>query len=361
MCRTDQSDDMVPLSVLDLAPIVEGGDAADAFRRSLDLAQHAERWGYRRYWLAEHHGMPGIASAATAVVIGHVAAGTSTIRVGAGGIMLPNHAPLVIAEQFGTLASLFPGRIDLGLGRAPGSDQLTTRALRRNPLAADTFPDDVVELMGYFRPPHPRQLVRAVPGAGLDVPIWILGSSLFGAQLAAELGLPYAFASHFAPAALTEALELYRARFKPSAQLERPYVMLGVNVFAAETDDEGRRLFTSLQQAFVNLRCGHPGPLPPPVDGFVERLSPGDRRLLDDMLAYSVVGSPATVRSGLKAIVARTGADELMLASQIYDHAARVRSYELAAAGAPVNAFHHGNTEGTEDSRKTAGVNSTPT
>jgi luciferase family oxidoreductase group 1 len=330
---------MVPLSVLDLAPIVEGGDAAQAFRRSLDLAQHAERWGYRRYWLAEHHGMPGIASAATAVVIGHVAAGTSTIRVGAGGIMLPNHAPLVIAEQFGTLASLFPGRIDLGLGRAPGSDQLTTRALRRNPLAADTFPDDVVELMGYFRPPHPRQLVRAVPGAGLDVPIWILGSSLFGAQLAAELGLPYAFASHFAPAALTEALEFYRARFKPSARLERPYIMLGVNVFAAETDDEGRRLFTSLQQAFVNLRRGHPGPLPPPDDGFVERLTPGDRRLLDDMLSYSVVGSPATVRGGLEAIVARTGADELMLASQIYDHAARVRSYERAAAGVPVDAL----------------------
>jgi luciferase family oxidoreductase group 1 len=327
---------VVPLSVLDLAPIVEGGDAADAFRRSLDLARHAERWGYRRYWLAEHHGMPGIASAATAVVIGHVAAGTSTIRVGAGGIMLPNHSPLVIAEQFGTLASLFPGRIDLGLGRAPGSDQLTTRALRRNPLAADTFPDDVVELMGYFRPPHPRQLVRAVPGAGLDVPIWILGSSLFGAQLAAELGLPYAFASHFAPAALTEALDVYRARFKPSAQLERPYVMLGVNLFAAETDDEGLRLFTSLQQAFVNLRRGHPGPLPPPQDGFVERLMPGDRRLLDDMLSYSVVGSPATVRRGLEAIVACTGADELMLASQIYNHVARVRSYELAASGVPV-------------------------
>jgi luciferase family oxidoreductase group 1 len=327
---------VVPLSVLDLAPIVEGGDAAQAFRRSLDLAQHAERWGYRRYWLAEHHGMPGIASAATAVVIGHVAAGTSTIRVGAGGIMLPNHAPLVIAEQFGTLASLFPGRIDLGLGRAPGSDQLTTRALRRDPLAADTFPDDVVELMGYFRPPHPRQLVRAVPGAGLDVPIWILGSSLFGAQLAAELGLPYAFASHFAPAALTEALAIYRARFRPSARLDRPCVMLGVNVFAAETDDEGRRLFSSLQQAFVNLRRGHPGPLPPPQDRFVERLTPGDRRLLDEMLAYSVVGSPATVRAGLEAIVARTGADELMLASQIYDHAARVRSYELAAAGVPV-------------------------
>ena len=330
---------MVPLSVLDLAPIIEGGDAAQAFRRSLDLAQHAERWGYRRFWLAEHHGLPGIASAATAVVIGHAAAGTSTIRVGAGGIMLPNHAPLVIAEQFGTLASLFPGRIDLGLGRAPGSDQLTARALRRNPLAADTFPDDVVELMGYFRPPHPRQLVRAVPGAGLDVPVWILGSSLFGAQLAAELGLPYAFASHFAPAALTEALEVYRTRFKPSAQLERPHVMLGVNVFAAETDDEGRRLFTSLQQAFVNLRRGHPGQLPPPDRGYVERLTPGDRRLLDDMLSYSVVGSPATVRRGLEAIVAHTGADELMLASQIYDHAARLRSYELAkAAEVPVAA-----------------------
>jgi luciferase family oxidoreductase group 1 len=288
--------------------------------------------------------MPGIASAATAVVIGHVAAGTSTIRVGAGGIMLPNHAPLVIAEQFGTLASLFPGRIDLGLGRAPGSDQLTARALRRSPLAAETFPDDVVELMDYFGPPHPRQVVRAVPGAGLDVPIWILGSSLFGAQLAAELGLPYAFASHFAPAALTEALELYRARFKPSARLERPHVMLGVNVFAAETDDQGRRLFTSLQQAFVSLRRGHPGPLPPPVDGFVERLLPGDRRLLDDMLSYSAVGSPDTVRRALEAVVARTGADELMLSSQIYDHAARLRSYELAA-GTPAAAqvlAHHG-------------------
>jgi luciferase family oxidoreductase group 1 len=322
---------MVPLSVLDLAPIVEGGDAAEALRRSLDLARHAERWGYHRFWLAEHHGMPGIASAATAVVIGHVAAGTSTIRVGAGGIMLPNHAPLVIAEQFGTLASLFPGRIDLGLGRAPGSDQLTIRALRRGPMAADTFPDDVLELMSYFRPPQSGQGVRAVPGAGLDVPIWILGSSLFGAELAAELGLPYAFASHFAPAALMQALELYRARFKPSARLERPHVMLGVNVFAAETDAAGRRLFTSLQQAFVNLRRGHPGPLPPPDDGFVERLMPHERRLLDDMLSYSVVGSPATVRRGLEAVVARTGADELMLTSQTYDHAARLRSYELAA------------------------------
>ena len=323
---------MVPLSVLDLAPIVEGGDAALAFRRSLDLARHAERWGYRRFWLAEHHGMPGIASAATAVVIGHVAAGTSTIRVGAGGIMLPNHAPLLIAEQFGTLASLFPGRIDLGLGRAPGSDQLTARALRRSPMAADTFPDDVVELLDYFRPAHPGRRVRAVPGEGLDVPLWILGSSLFGAQLAAELGLPYAFASHFAPAALGQALEIYRSRFKPSVQLERPYVMLGVNVFGAETDGAGRRLFTSLQQAFVNLRRGHPGKLPPPDDSFVERLTPGDRQMIDEMLSFTVAGSAATVRRGLEALVARTGADELMVTSQIYDHEARLRSYELAAA-----------------------------
>jgi luciferase family oxidoreductase group 1 len=321
---------MIPLSVLDLAPIPEGGDAALALRRSLDLARHAERLGYRRFWLAEHHGMPGIASAATAVVIGHVAAGTSTIRVGAGGIMLPNHAPLLIAEQFGTLASLFPGRIDLGLGRAPGSDQLTVRALRRSPYAAETFPDDVIELMEYFRPRR-RHLVRAVPGEGADVPIWILGSSLFGAQLAAELGLPYAFASHFAPAALMPALELYRARFKPSDQLDRPYVMLGVNVFAAETDEEGRHLFTSLQQAFVNLRRGHPGKLPPPDDRFAERLTPADLHLIQEMLAYTVVGAPETVRRGLEEIVTRTDADELMLTSQIYEHEARVRSYELTA------------------------------
>jgi luciferase family oxidoreductase group 1 len=322
---------IVPLSVLDLAPIAEGGAAAQALANSLDLARHAERWGYRRFWLAEHHGMPGIASAATAVVIGHVAAGTSTIRVGAGGIMLPNHSPLVIAEQFGTLASLYPGRIDLGLGRAPGSDQLTVRALRRSPLAADTFPDDVVELMEYFRPPRSGQLVQAVPGAGLDVPIWILGSSLFGAQLAAELGLPYAFASHFAPGALSPALELYRERFRPSDRLERPCVMLGVNVFAAETDAEGRRLFTSLQQAFVNLRRGHPGRLPPPDEGFPDRLPPGDRRMVDEMLSVSAVGSAETVRRALENIVARTGADELMLTSQIFEHDARLRSYELAA------------------------------
>jgi luciferase family oxidoreductase group 1 len=322
---------VVPLSVLDLAPIVEGGDAAEAFRRSLDLARLAERLGYHRFWLAEHHGMPGIASAATAVVIGHVAQGTSTIRVGAGGIMLPNHAPLLIAEQFGTLASLYPSRIDLGLGRAPGSDQLTARALRRNPLAAEHFPEDVLELMRYFRPAGSVHGVRAVPGAGLEVPIWILGSSLFGAQLAAELGLPFAFASHFAPAALDQALAIYRERFRPSEQLDRPYAMLGVNVFAAESDEEGRRLFTSLQQAFVNLRRGRPGKLPPPDEGFLERLSPVDAHLIEETLAYTVAGSAEAVRRGLEAIVARTGADELMLASQIYDHGARLRSYELAA------------------------------
>jgi luciferase family oxidoreductase group 1 len=321
---------MVPLSVLDLAPIEEGGDAADAFRRSLDLARHAERLGYRRFWLAEHHGMPGIASAATAVVIGHIAQGTSTIRVGAGGIMLPNHAPLLVAEQFGTLASLYPGRIDLGLGRAPGSDQLTARALRRSPLAAEQFPSDVVELMQYFRPAGSHG-VRAVPGEGLEVPIWILGSSLFGAQLAAELGLPFAFASHFAPAALDQALAVYRERFRPSEQLQLPYVMLGVNVFAAETDEEGRRLFTSLQQAFVNLRRGRPGKLPPPDDGFPERLTPVEAQMIEEMLAYTVAGSAETVRRGLEAIADRTGADELMLTSQIYEHSARLRSYELAA------------------------------
>jgi luciferase family oxidoreductase group 1 len=321
---------MVPLSVLDLAPIVQGGDAADAFRRSLDLARHAERLGYRRFWLAEHHGMPGIASAATAVVIGHIAQGTSTIRVGAGGIMLPNHAPLLVAEQFGTLASLYPGRIDLGLGRAPGSDPVTARALRRGPLAAEQFPSDVVELMRYFRPAG-SQAVRAVPGEGLEVPIWILGSSLFGAQLAAELGLPFAFASHFAPAALDQALAVYRERFRPSEQLQLPYVMLGVNVFAAETDEEGRRLFTSLQQAFVNLRRGRPGKLPPPDDGFPERLTPMEAQMIEEMLAYTVAGSAETVRRGLEAIVDRTGADELMLTSQIYEHSARLRSYELAA------------------------------
>ena len=321
-----------PLSILDLAPITEGSDAGRALHNSLDLARHAERWGYHRFWLAEHHGMPGVASAATAVVIGHVAAGTRTIRVGAGGIMLPNHAPLVIAEQFGTLASLYPGRIDLGLGRAPGSDPLTTRALRRTPGAADTFPQDVMELMSWFRVPEPGQPVQAVPGAGLDVPIWILGSSLFGAELAAALGLPYAFASHFAPAAMTDALALYRSRFRPSDRLERPYTMVGVNVFAADTDPEARRLFTSLQQAFINLRRGRPGPLPPPDDRLEERLSPADRHLIAEMLSATVVGAPETVRRGLLAFAERTGADELMLTSQIYDHAARLRSFEIVAS-----------------------------
>ncbi len=324
--------DTIPFSVLDLAPIVEGGTAAQAFRNSLDLAQHAERWGYRRFWLAEHHNMPGVASAATSVIIGHVAAGTSTIRVGAGGIMLPNHAPLVVAEQFGTLESLFPGRIDLGLGRAPGSDQLTARALRRTLTAdPDGFPQDVLELMGYFHDAEPGQRVRAVPGAGLRIPIWILGSSLYGAQLAAALGLPYAFASHFAPGMMMQAIEVYRDRFEPSAQLDRPYVMLGFNVFAADTDQEGRRLMTSMQQAFVNLRRGRPTQLQPPVEGFEDTLQPFERAILDEVLSASAAGSPQTVRAALEQFIARTGADELMITSQVYDHAARLRSYELTA------------------------------
>lgn len=323
---------MIPFSILDLAPITADGDVATALRRSLDLARHAERWGYKRFWLAEHHGMPGIASAATSVVIGHVAAGTSTIRVGAGGIMLPNHAPLVIAEQFGTLAALFPGRIDLGIGRAPGSDQLTARALRRN-LAGDIdqFPDDVLELMGYFEPAEPGQALRAVPGEGLDVPVWILGSSLYGAQLAAALGLPYAFASHFAPGLLQPALEQYRTRFRPSAKLAKPYAMIGCNVFAADTDEEAQLLATSMQQAFVNLRTGRPARLPPPVAGFREQLPPPARALLDDVLSCSAIGAPDTVRSALHDIIARTGADELMLTSNVYDHAKRLRSLEIAA------------------------------
>ena len=321
----------VPFSVLDLAPIVEGGSAAQSFRSSLDLARHAERWGYRRFWLAEHHNIPGVASAATSVIIGHVAAGTSTIRVGAGGIMLPNHSPLVIAEQFGTLESLFPGRIDLGLGRAPGGDQATARALRRSATAeADGFPQDVMELMGYFRD-EPGMRVRAIPGAGLNIPVWILGSSLYGAQLAAALGLPYAFASHFAPGVMMQAIEEYRRRFEPSAQLDRPYVMLGFNVFAADTDEEARRLMTSAQQAFLNLRRGVRTPLQPPVEGFAETLHPLERAMLDEVLSCSAAGSPEAVRAQIESFIARTGADELMIASQIYDHAARVRSYEITA------------------------------
>jgi luciferase family oxidoreductase group 1 len=326
---------MLPFSILDLSPIIAGSTASQALRNTLDLARHAERWGYRRYWLAEHHNMPGVASAATSIVIGHVASGTSTIRVGAGGIMLPNHAPLVIAEQFGTLESLFPGRIDLGLGRAPGTDPLTAHALRRN-LAGDvdSFPDDVVELMTYFRPVEPGQRVQAVPGAGLNVPIWILGSSLFGAQLAASLGLPYAFASHFAPGQMMQAIELYRSRFRPSEQLAKPHVMLGLNVFAADTDQEARRLFTSLQQALVQLRRGRPAVLPPPVNDFESQLSPLDRAGLDESLACTVVGSPETVQRGVEDFLTRTAPDELMVASPIFDHAARLRSYEIMAQAA---------------------------
>jgi luciferase family oxidoreductase group 1 len=320
-----------PLSVLDLSPITQGSTAAQSFRNTLDLAQHAERWGYRRFWLAEHHGMPGIASAATAVLIGHVAGGTSTIRVGAGGIMLPNHSPLVIAEQFGTLESLYPGRIDLGLGRAPGSDQLTARAMRRNLASdADEFPQDVLELADYFSA-SPRQPVRAVPGNGLNVPLWILGSSLFGAQLAAALGLPYAFASHFAPAQMMQAIALYRETFRPSAQLAKPYVMLGFNVFAADTTEEAEFRATSMQQAFVNLRSGRPSTLPPPQAGYYEGLGPQERALIDQVLSCSAVGSPDAVRTAIRAFLARTGADELMLTSQVFEHSARLRSYEIAA------------------------------
>jgi len=322
---------MIPFSILDLSPIVQGGSAAQSFRNSLDLGQHAERWGYRRFWLAEHHNIPGVASAATSVVIAHVAGGTSTIRVGAGGIMLPNHSPLLIAEQFGTLESLFPGRIDLALGRAPGSDQTTARALRRSPASADAFPQDVVELMGYFREPIDGQTVRAVPGAGLDVPIWILGSSLFGAQLAAAMGLPFAFASHFAPAMLSAALDLYRTEFRPSEKLERPYVMLGVAVVAADTDDEAAWLFTSLQQTFVNLRRGRPTQVPPPSREFAGQLTSFDHAQLDSVLSHACVGSADTVRSGLRSFIERTGADELIIATQIFDHAARLRSYEIVA------------------------------
>jgi luciferase family oxidoreductase group 1 len=325
---------MIPLSVLDLSPVPQGGDASQSLANTLDLARHAERLGYRRYWLAEHHNMRGIASAATAVVIGHVAGGTSTIRVGAGGVMLPNHAPLVIAEQFGTLNALYPGRIDLGVGRAPGTDQLTARALRRSLVNSDNFPQDVVELQGYFQPAEPGQAVLAVPGFGQGVPLWILGSSLYGAQLAAHLGLPYSFASHFAPAEMERAIALYRSTFKPSAQLDRPYVMLGMNVFADETDEKARLLLTSLQQAFVNLRSGNPGLLPPPVEGYEEQLPEQARAMLHQALSCSVIGGPQTVREGLQAFAARTGADELIVTAQIFDHTARKRSFEITAEAA---------------------------
>ena len=321
---------MVPLSILDLAPITQGSDAATALRHSLDLAQHAERWGYTRFWVAEHHNMPGIASAATALVIAHVAQGTSTIRVGAGGIMLPNHAPLVVAEQFGTLESLFPGRIDLGLGRAPGTDQTTAIALRRtlgsNP---DLFPQDVLEVMSYFQPDD-TQRVRAVPGAGLRVPIYILGSSLFGAQVAAVFGLPFAFASHFAAQQMIPAIRIYRERFKPSAEWPRPYVMLGVNVIAAAGDAEARLLATSGRKSFASLRAGTPIPLPPPDRDWEKDVVPFDPAQIETLQAISFVGSPDTVGPGMQALVDRMEPDELIAVSHVYDHAARLRSYELA-------------------------------
>ncbi len=322
---------MVPLSILDLSPVCEGSDAAQSFRNSLSLAQHGEKFGYSRYWLAEHHGMPGIASAATAVLLSYVGAGTKTIRIGAGGVMLPNHSPLVVAEQFGTLESLYPGRIDLGLGRAPGSDQRTAQALRRDLQSdSDQFPQDVVELMD-FMSKSPRQPVMAVPGRGLEVPIWILGSSTFGAQLAAHLGLPYAFASHFAPQQMMQAIRIYRETFKPSAQLQKPHVMLGFNVFAADTDEEANFRASSWQQAFVNLRSGRPGRLPPPVKNYRGTVGPAENALLDSVLSCSAVGSVETVRAGMRAFIERTGADELMVTSQVFDHAARLRSYELLA------------------------------
>lgn len=328
-----QSEIMVPFSVLDLSPIVEGGDAAQAFRNSLDLARHAEQWGYQRYWLAEHHNMPGIASAATAVVIGHIAGGTSTIRVGSGGVMLPNHSPLVVAEQFGTLESLYPGRIDLGIGRAPGADMQTTMALRRA-VGADenSFPRDVMELQAYLGPPQLGQVIRAIPGSGLRVPIWLLGSSLFSAQLAAALGLPFAFASHFAPDYLLQALDVYRRTFRPSAALAAPYAMIGVSVFAADTDAEAARLLTSAQLQFLNLRRGAPGPLQPPVESLDDIWSPAERAGVEHALAYAAVGSPDTVRQRLRRILETTGADELMITGQIYDHAARLHSFEIAAS-----------------------------
>ncbi|MFD2263944.1 LLM class flavin-dependent oxidoreductase [Lacibacterium aquatile] len=322
---------MIPFSVLDLSPIGQGFTASDAFRNSADLAQHAERLGYHRYWMAEHHNMPGIASAATSVVIGHVAAATKTIRVGAGGIMLPNHSPLVIAEQFGTLEALFPGRIDLGLGRAPGSDMRTAHALRKGMSDADTFPQDVRELQAYFAEPVPGQAVQAVPGGGLNVPIWILGSSLFGAQLAAAYGLPYAFASHFAPQQLASALRLYRQNYMASEENPKPYAMVGVNITAADTDAEAKRLFTSVQQQFINLRRGTPGKLPPPVDNMGDLWSPMEEAQVDHALGKAIVGTKETVKKGLAALLLETQADELIVTAQVYDHAARVRSFEILA------------------------------
>ena len=322
----------IPFSVLDLSPIIEGGSASMALRNTLDLAQHAERWDYHRYWLAEHHNMPGIASAATAVVIGHVAGGTTTIRVGSGGVMLPNHAPLVVAEQFGTLESLYPDRIDLGIGRAPGTDQTTARALRRDMAGTEeNFARDVQELRSYLDPVQPGQTVRAVPGAGLRVPIWLLGSSLFSAQLAAALGMPFAFASHFAPDYLLQALEVYRRQFRPSAQLQQPYTMVGVSVVAADTDAEAARLATSLHQQWVGLRRGTPGPLQPPVDSMDGHWTPFEQAGVEHAMAYAAIGSPETVSARLTALIAATKADEVILTAQVFDHRARLRTFEIVA------------------------------
>jgi luciferase family oxidoreductase group 1 len=322
---------MIPFSILDLSPIVEGNSATQALRNTLNLAQHAEQLGYNRYWLAEHHNMPGIASAATSVVIGYVAGGTKTIRVGSGGIMLPNHSPLLIAEQFGTLESLYPGRIDLGLGRAPGSDQATARAMRRDANGPDTFPQDVVELQRYFQPDDSNQFVQAVPGNGLNIPIWILGSSLFGAQLAAMLGLPYAFASHFAPAELMRALHVYRTQFKPSAQLSSPYAMVAVNVVAADTDREAERLFTSVQQQFLYIRRGKARQMQPPVDDLQSLWPEYELAGIDRVLGCSAVGSAETVQRGLASLIDQTQADELIISAPIFDHQARKHSLSLSA------------------------------
>ncbi len=323
---------MIPTSILDLVPISAGANARTALDNALDLARHAEGWGYNRFWVAEHHNMPGIASSATAVVIGHIAGGTQTIRVGSGGVMLPNHAPLVVAESFGTLEALYPNRIDLGLGRAPGTDQLTMRALRRDSSkGADTFPHDVLELQRYLAQPAPGQRVRAIPGEGSEVPIWLLGSSVYSASLAAQLGLPFAFASHFAPDLLMQALDIYRGNFEPSEALDKPYAMIVANVFAADSDAEARRLFTSVEQAFVNLRRGTPGQLPAPLEGSERPWSEFEQQNINHSLAFSFVGAPDTIREGLQHLVEQTGADELMLTAMIHDHAARLRSFELAA------------------------------
>ena len=322
---------MTDFSLLDLCPVPEGATPAEALRRSVELAQHAEALGYRRFWLAEHHNMTGIASAATAVVIGRVAGATKTIRVGAGGIMLTNHAPLVIAEQFGTLESLYPGRIDLGLGRAPGATDRTALALRRRPEAIDTFPQDVLELQALLGPLQPGQLVQAVPGADTNVPLWMLGSSLYGAEVAAAFGLPYAFAAQFAPAAMMAALTLYREKFQPSKQLARPYAMVGINVVAADSDAEAHRLFTSVQQAFRNMKRGRPGKLPPPVDDIESVWTPAEKADVTNTLSCSFVGTPTTITADLRRFIAATGADELIVATSLHDHAARLRSYELLA------------------------------